>query len=325
MFKEALHLLSDLLMINNASGDSIPYLSYVEMTVELPGLGTGKYSLLVVPDTVYNMSVPLLVGTNILGRLKDELLDKQGVWFLQKAETPGAIIMGLQAMCVAQRRLDKAHGVVDKVRMANQVELAPGEVKEVLGRVQLAVSMASQTTTMDALGSFVDGNVTVTPALTWIGQDMEMIVVELCNHSGQPATIRGNTVVAQLSQAHVLDVDAVERLLPYDEEFIDTFEAGHLSLVVAMELGNFLMESNDDFTWHKLDLGHTKVKRHQIKMKDKIPWKTKHVGWSPPYMMKSDSILRKLLVGSSPWVSRGGECGSDCFRSWGRKWRRWKE
>ena len=100
----------------------------------------------------------------------------------------------------------------------------------------LAVSMASQTTIVDALGSFEDGNVTVTPAHTWIGQDTEMIVFEVCNYSGQPVIIRDNTVVAQLSQAHFMDVDAVERLLPYGEEFIDTFETGHISLVVAMEL-----------------------------------------------------------------------------------------
>ena len=34
MSKEALHPLSDLLTVNNASGDSIPYLGYVEVTVE---------------------------------------------------------------------------------------------------------------------------------------------------------------------------------------------------------------------------------------------------------------------------------------------------
>ena len=198
-------------------------------------------------------------------------------------------------MSVAQRRLDRAHGVVGKVRMANQVELAPGEVKEVLGRVQLAVSMASQTTTVDALGSFVDGNVTVTPALTRIGQDTEMIVVEVCNHSGQPATLSGNTVVAQLSQAHVMDVDAVERLLPDDEEFIDTFETGHLSSSVAMDLRTFPMESKDDFTRHKLDLGHSKVKHHQIKMKDYIPWKDKTRRLVPSLYDEVRQHLKEML------------------------------
>ena len=87
MSMEALHPLCDLLTVNNASGDLIPYVGYVEVTVELPGLGTGMYPLLVVPDTVYNTRVPLLVSTNILSRLKDELLDKQGV--LQKVFTEG--------------------------------------------------------------------------------------------------------------------------------------------------------------------------------------------------------------------------------------------
>ena len=168
--------------------------------------------------------------------------------------------------------------------MANQVELAPGEVREVLGRVQLAVSMASQTTTVDVLGSFVDGNVTVTPALTRIGQDTEMIVVEVCNHSGQPAILSGNTVLAQLSQAHVMDVDAVERLLPDDEEFIDTFETGHLSSSVAMDLRTFLMESKDDFTRHKLDLGHTK-----------IPWKDKTRRLVPSLYDEVRQHLKEML------------------------------
>ena len=57
-----LHPLDDLLSVKNASGDEIPYLGYVEVSVQVTGSETGLYPLLVVRDTPYNVRVPLLVG-----------------------------------------------------------------------------------------------------------------------------------------------------------------------------------------------------------------------------------------------------------------------
>ena len=56
-----LHPLDDLLTLSSASGDTIPYLGYVEMSLEIQSADNGTYPLLVFRDTPYNTRVPLLV------------------------------------------------------------------------------------------------------------------------------------------------------------------------------------------------------------------------------------------------------------------------
>ena len=65
-----LHDLGDLLTIEGAGGQPVPYLGYVEIAVSLPGsLPTSaavEAPVLIVPDTQYNKKVPLCVGTNVI-------------------------------------------------------------------------------------------------------------------------------------------------------------------------------------------------------------------------------------------------------------------
>ena len=66
----------------DASGDAIPYLGYVEVSLEILSVDSGTYPLLVVRDTPY--IVPLL--NNVLGKLKEGLVATHGARFLQKSE-----------------------------------------------------------------------------------------------------------------------------------------------------------------------------------------------------------------------------------------------
>jgi hypothetical protein len=64
-----LHALNDLQFFG-ANGSVLPYFGYIEVSVKCPFRDKSfGVPLLVVPDTTYNVRVPVLVGTNILSLL----------------------------------------------------------------------------------------------------------------------------------------------------------------------------------------------------------------------------------------------------------------
>ena len=62
--------ISHLLTISSSTGHPLPYMGYIEVDITYPDL-TGKtvtksVLALVVPQTLYNSDVPVLIGTNVI-------------------------------------------------------------------------------------------------------------------------------------------------------------------------------------------------------------------------------------------------------------------
>lgn len=67
---EDLKTLSDILSIECADGQPLPYLGYVEVELSVggvTGLEPKDCILLVVPDTQYSTTTPVILGTNVCG------------------------------------------------------------------------------------------------------------------------------------------------------------------------------------------------------------------------------------------------------------------
>lgn len=76
-----------------ANGNSLTYLGYITAAVDLPGAATNRpllCSMLVTPDSGYNLSVPILLGTNVLQKAMDGVNIKFGHRFIKEAsiQTP---------------------------------------------------------------------------------------------------------------------------------------------------------------------------------------------------------------------------------------------
>ena len=70
-----------MLTVEGASGHRLPYLGYVEVDLFIKEMEepTQKVVMLVVPDTAYHQRVPVMIGTNILGNLK-QVVDGDPAW-----------------------------------------------------------------------------------------------------------------------------------------------------------------------------------------------------------------------------------------------------
>ena len=69
----------------------------------------------------------MLIGTNVLRKTLDDLVDVHGVRFAQKARLPSAMHFALSAVHNVQKHLKKKKSVVCGVRLHKAVVLAPGE------------------------------------------------------------------------------------------------------------------------------------------------------------------------------------------------------
>ena len=81
------HLLDRLLESEGTRGSAIPYLGYVEINLQVPGItGYNKdILLLVIPTTIYSEKVPVMVGSKIIDRVmgmitKGELVREIMAW-----------------------------------------------------------------------------------------------------------------------------------------------------------------------------------------------------------------------------------------------------
>ena len=76
-----MHKLDRMLTVEGAGGHQLPYLGYVEVDLYLKEMEepVQRAIMLVVPDTAYHQRVPVLIGTNVLGNLK-QVQDGDPAW-----------------------------------------------------------------------------------------------------------------------------------------------------------------------------------------------------------------------------------------------------
>ena len=109
------------LEIKRADGNTLPYLGYVAVLVDLPFFMNNPVVrlFLVVPTTEYNKSVPVIVGTNLLREFKMRISEEDLI--------PEPWQLGFQAITNNQ---------VGVVRATTKIILQPMEVRTVHGFVR---------------------------------------------------------------------------------------------------------------------------------------------------------------------------------------------
>lgn len=81
--------MGDLIRVEGAAGQIVPYIGYIEIDVQFPKSACGTDAVvavlaLVCPDQAYNARLPLLVGTNVLRHLVQDFRLLQGNEYLQQ-------------------------------------------------------------------------------------------------------------------------------------------------------------------------------------------------------------------------------------------------
>lgn len=302
-----IHPVSDILEIEGANGQSVPYAGYVQVRVQFPREFIASEPevetlALIVPDVRSNSDIPVLIGTNALDPLYEQFCDDSS---LQAKSYCGyqQVLRTLQL-----RHKQNSDGQLGFVKLRGpETDIIPAGQKVVLeGFVNVSSlnnekwALVEQPTISSLPGGiFTDGCLISIPT-----QSPYKIPVVLRNETSHDVVLPTNCVIAELSvpqeitqaqntascqqqevsQSCQLQTDSCSRQpqsanhtnpqpgnMP--ESFQFDFGDSPLPLEWKTRITKTLNSYSDVFSHHELDFGHATKVKHHIRLKDETPFK----------------------------------------------------
>ena len=286
--------IKNILKVESAGGNDLPYDGYFECNISLPISESQNFNIsvpvLVVPDTRYNKSVPLLVGTNILNYLS------------QFPEQPASHCLrtAVKALKLENRHLSKTQGIYAKLVATNDIEIKPFSGAVNFGKSTIVIPTCQQI----ALVQEVNESLPLVPGLVKISQGSNSIPFEIFNNTESSIHIAKGEHIGNLHRVSVEIQNSTESL-----EFLEAFDLSNVSEEEQPRLKSFLVENRDVFALNMQEMGCTDIVVHHIDLYDDTPFREK-IRPVPPglYSELKDYIAELLSAGvikasKSPYCS----------------------
>ena len=311
-----LHSLDGLIDIKVAGGYSLPYFGYVEANIAFPDMkhsfGDSVDSLvIVVPDTEYNRTVPLLIGTNLIGF---RYRQRQG----SSSYLDRAWYNAFQSLTWRYRINSPIHclqiQVVPKVYPSKQL-VVPGNTRVIVSAIPNVSFVESKTM---VVSEFPDkplpGGIIVASSVAHVGLRRCNVLVELENVSNKAITIPSDVPLCMLQEAvEVSSVGSMSAEQQEMEQFLSMFDfsglSEHLSAEEISRFNDLLLKWKQVFSVGEWDLGRTNLISHRINMTDENPIKQRHRRIPPAMYDEVRQHLQDMLKAGviresySPWSS----------------------
>ena len=265
--------LDNWMRVECAGGTLLPYGGCVQARIRVPGVGKEvEVLLLEVEETSYNALVPIMLGTNVLSEMV----------FACESWCDPAWKLVKQNMCPD----GSCAGVVGSVVSVDRMKLQPMERVAVRGRAevggeccQLCV-LAGEDESRNALPQ----GLVVTPSVQYLqvrGGQGEL-VVEISNVSDRVIAVSAGSVLCQLQQVTLVPSQEVGPDVNQSVKVPIAHEG--LSTTQVEQVEQLVQQWADVFSQHDLDLGHTTLLKHRIRLNDDVPFKERHRR-IPPHMV----------------------------------------
>ena len=121
-----LHPAEEILKLEGADGSSMPYSGFVTLEITSAGIPSDNIQeciLLGVPETDYNKTVPLLIGTNVLEESLLYCKSKIGENFLQKSALHTSWYLAFRSIVIRERELRRKKNRLALIRSAEQKQI----------------------------------------------------------------------------------------------------------------------------------------------------------------------------------------------------------
>ena len=302
--------LQEILNIEGAAGQKLPYLGYVSMVLEIPEMNPVKHQclLLVTPDTNFSENVPVLLGTNILCTVMEECQQKYGVRYLQSANI--TVPWQLTFSCINQQnhQLQKMDGNLAVLKSAqlhnvaipsnNSTTISCFLDKEIGYHTCLAFTQSLTEI------SHPPGLEIMPMLLNYSPGSSSLVSVRMSNLSNNTINIQPSSVVCGLQICSVLDEIPGESSELYNgstdvnkHNFLSEFDLQQTTLCNEQkdEVLDFLWKWKDVFSQHEDDIGFTSAVKHRIDLSDPTPFKQRHRRIPPSMYEEVKLHLEQLL------------------------------
>lgn len=285
-----LHKLTEL-QLRGADGKEIPYLGYIEANIELQASDPPKLlqvPVLVVNNTDYNLSVPVIIGTNAIKMLEDSDM-LPSVW----KTACNQITNG----CV---------GIVKSINKEN-VTIQPYETVDLKGYVKTQSKVATAITEYSTTTS---ARIGVCPRIVSLegSSNNKRVPVRIFNMSAKPVIIKPRSVLCELHEVSELRRWDPETENKHDnrQEQNDTKEKhaflekvnidlNHVGNIKKEKLHSLFWQYKDVFSTGNLDIGNTDLIRHEIKLTTNEPFKESYRRVPPALIDEVREHLQEML------------------------------
>ena len=294
--------INDILRVDDASGKSMPYKGYVICDVNLlPGESgcATTVPMLVVPDTEYHKTVPVLIGVSVIRSLRDSAREVAGECFLQKLNVPGAVALGVRAVQLQERHLSRSKGVISEIKVFQRETIPAHSSLVIAGKTKILMDMPDTYAVIEDAADKENYpvGVSVSPCVVRVHRQTAGVLVDVVNNTDHAVELQTGAIIGKLHQASVVKPQSTETP---SSEFIARFDLSHLSQletdgnITGEQIGlvnKFLEENKAVFCDGEFDVGHQTILKHRIDLTDETPIKQR-CRFIPPHIY--DDLQRHL-------------------------------
>ena len=318
-----LHKIDQLLNIECADGSQLPYIGYIEADIYvssgLPGSNSKSCLLLVIPDTPYSQSTPIILGTNILDEFIKDCKVNFGDQFLQRAQLHTPWYLCFRTLVIRDRELKKNKNTIAIIRSAEQakVTLKPNQTLTIKGKTDKEINYPNTTAIIqESSESGLPGFVDITPAVIQFeyGKKKE-VTVTLSNLTTNTVTIAPRTIICEIQPVQVTE-EVFNNIqdnnpVPFIIDSLHMDQNNVLSEDEKIRLKELLQKHSDIFSKSEDDVGHCDRIKHRIDLctGQETPFKQRHRRIPPMMIEEIRQHLEQLLSAGiirkskSPWAS----------------------
>ncbi|KAJ8028616.1 hypothetical protein HOLleu_30909 [Holothuria leucospilota] len=310
--------LDDLLRIEGAGGQDVPFLGYKEVKIAFPS-GTNATDtrehdvvVLVVPSTEFNKKVPLIIGTNLIEECRSQCKEIYGAQFLCQSSISEPWRLAYKYLNEVDRISSKG-GRLGCVRahLKNAIAIQPQQSKIIRGLTKRLRRGNRYNAVVEAPtgGLLPTGLVVHHMFLTVKGGPRAKIPVSLYNNSDEAITITPKMCIAELSlgtplgssmqvlSQYAQTSDATEKGKEDSADFMEEFvwDDSPVTQEQMSKLKDVIFKNQDVFAKHKNDLGHARAVKHEILVKSGIPFKERYRRIAPAQYDQVRQCLQDML------------------------------
>ncbi len=295
-----------LLEIEGAGGQNVPYLGYIQTHITFPQNMAGKEQrlaalALVVPECHFNSKIPLLIGTNALLRLYEQLVEQDGPEFIHKLHSK-QFAMILQHVAQAQR--NDAHSYPVMLHSKKPVTILANQKICLMGNVRLRKKDQNTSFVLEPHEQYrVPGGLLIESVLVDVpSKASTKVPVIVRNVSEHNVILQPNSVVAQACAAqHVSPLSPGQSEIPPSQteqknsELTFNLDESPISEQWKERIQKKLQSISEVFALDDMSYGHTTAVKHKIRLHDETPFKERPRPIHPSDREAVKQHLRELL------------------------------
>lgn len=271
--------LCDLLQVEGAAGQEVPYLGYIEVTITFPkefiGAETDVCTLaLVVPDVRQGFHAQVLIGMNTLDPLYEQHLESEFARYKPSQHGYGAVLHLLQLR--HQQTQEESTGVV-RLAGASPLEVPAGCIMVIKGSVRTGLPSTGRCALVEQPPTPLPRGLCVRNCLVALpSHGPHRIPVVITNEFDQSITLQALGIIAELSGSpQILTQGVSPTQVQNPEESNLEFDFGDSPIPPDWkeQIVSKLKQIPGVFSHHDLDFGRTDRVKHHIHLHDGTPFK----------------------------------------------------